>query len=153
MLHFKGIENLAITLIGTIEFPKINDIKYYSNLRNDRIAYPDPEANTFLIKDFAKIANANLSLSEIQGGIIEVRMDWDCTSEQSECKPDLKITFVNQSNSINPLRTPLVFYAEKSIDNEDSRDYFLYVALKFKLISSGKITVFNFYKLIIQVII
>lgn len=150
MVYF-GVDKLAIKLVGVIDFPVLTDTIYISTYSRENIIYPDENANTYRIKDLFEMASVNYSSVKETGGIFEIVMDWDCDAESSKCKPELKVKFVNQTNSLNPTNQPLGFFVEKSYVLEDKRQYMLTVGLKFHLVSKGIIKTFNLYNLFMQV--
>lgn len=134
-----------------IDFPSVGNDIYYSTLSKENIFYPDSKANTYRLIDLANMAHVNLSAIKDIGGVFEILMNWNCDVDDLNCRPNFEIKYINQTNNQNPLRIPLGYFAEKSINYEDKRDYILHVGLKFKLISSGIVKSFNIYNLLIQV--
>ena len=140
-----------IKLVGTIDFPTKSPNIFYSTFSRDVILYPDPDANTYHLKDLFQIGNINMTEIKELGGVVELIMNWNCHIDDTKCKPQFEVKFINQINSINPLHTPLGYFIEKSIAYNDKRDYVLNIGIKFKLISRGVAKSFNLYNLIIQV--
>ena len=151
-VKFRGMDTLAVRLIGTIDFPDLTKLIFYSSDSRDNIFYPDSKANTYKIKDLCMMANVNYTEIKEIGGVFELFMDWNCNADDEKCRPDFKVRFINQTNSVNPLGQPLGFFVESSLEYDDQREYNLKVAFKFNMISRGIAKSFNLYNLIIQVI-
>jgi len=150
-LFLRGVDNLAVKLVGIIDFPSLTNQIFYSTKSRDNIFYPDENANTYRIKDFFEISKTNYSQVLETGGVLELIMEWNCNVDDSNCRPDFQVRFINQSSSVNPLNQPLGFFVESSNNYEDKRDYTLDVAIKFNMISRGSVKAFNLYNLLIQV--
>jgi len=123
----------------------------YSTHSRDNILYPDPDANTYHIKDLFQLAQVNVTLIKEIGGVFELIMNWNCELDDAKCKPNLEVKFINQTSSLNPMRSPLGYFVEKSLSYDEKRDYILSVGLKFNLISKGFAKSFNFFNLLTQV--
>ena len=149
----KGVENIAIKLVGTIDFPSRSNNLLYSTHSRDTILYPDPDANAYHIKDLFQMAQVNATVIKEIGGVFELIMNWNCELDDVKCKPNLEVKFINQTSSLNPMKSPLGYFVEKSLSYDEKRDYILSVGLKFNLISKGFAKSFNFFNLLIQVYI